>query len=110
MIKISVRLNTAGLLSGVEATGHSGAAARGHDIVCASASVLLRTLARTLESQAGITLKGSADIRGEFFLDIGFREDTLSDWLQGVTACFITGIRDLEAEYPSICTVSITKR
>ncbi len=109
MIKIDVRLDSAGLLSSIRATGHSGAAAQGYDIICASASVLLRTLARTLESKEGITVTGSADMKGEFFLGIDSFRDNLSDWLNGVTVFGLTGMRDLEAEYPDACTVSINK-
>ena len=109
MIKIAVELNTAGLLSGIQATGHSEAAAKGQDIVCASVSVLLRTLARTLESKDGVLVKGSADMRGEISLDIKVDSDALSDWLRGVTSYSLTGLKDLEAEYPQNCSVSIHK-
>ncbi len=110
MIKIYIRLDEAGIISGIEATGHSEAAAKGQDIVCASASVLLRTLGRALESEEGVSLSGSADNRGEFFLDIGFYSDTVCDWLKGITSFIVTGLQDLEAEYPGYCTVSIKKR
>ncbi len=109
MIKVTVQLNTAGLLSGIQATGHSGAADRGQDIVCASVSVLLRTLARTLESKDGVLVKGSVDMRGEFALGIEVDGDSLSDWLRGVTSFSLTGLKDLEAEYPQNCSVSIYK-
>ena len=110
MIKIEIQLDDAGLLSRIRATGHSGAAAKGHDIVCASASVLLRTLARTLESGKGISLEGSAEESGEFFLDIRSFSDESACWIRGITSYSIIGLKDLETEYPDYCSVSINQR
>ncbi len=109
MIEVTIRLDDSGVLSGIRATGHSGAAARGHDVVCASASVLLRTLGRVVEARRGIDVKGSADSRGEFFLEIGSVEDTEYCWLRGVTAFVVAGLADLETEYPEYCSVSFKK-
>ena len=110
MIKITIRLDNTGVLSGIKAAGHSKAAAEGQDIVCASASILLRTLGRVLESRDGIMLEGSADNRGEFSLDISFVDEAVHGWLEGVTSCIVTGLKDLEAEYPKYCSVSLNKR
>ncbi len=107
MITVTVQLDSSGLLAVIQAAGHSGAGVRGQDIVCASASILLRTLARTLESKDGVVLTGSADMRGEFFLELHVHGSVLSHWLRGVTAFILTGLKDLEAEYPDSCTVSI---
>jgi len=110
LIKISIWLDNAGLFSGIKATGHSGAAAAGQDIVCASVSILLRTLARSLEQKEGFILNGSADVRGDFFLEIDVDKDGLSGWLEGLTAFIVTGLKDLEEEYPRYCSVNIDKR
>ncbi len=107
MIEITIRLSESGVISGIRAAGHSEAAAKGQDIVCASASILFRTLGRVLEGNEGIIIEGSADNRGEFFLDIvSFRRE-LHGWLEGITSFILTGLKDLEAEYPEKLSVSI---
>ena len=107
MIEITIRLNESGVISGVRAAGHSEAAAKGQDIVCASASILFRTLGRILEGKEGIVLEGSADSRGEFFLDIVSCRRELHGWLKGVTSFILAGLKDLETEYPEELSVSI---
>lgn len=107
MIEVTIRLNESGVISGITAVGHSGAAAKGHDIVCASASVLFRTLGRSLEGKEGMVVEGSADSRGEFFLEVVSCPRTLHGWLEGITSYILTGLKDLEAENPDELSVSI---
>ena len=107
MIEVTIRLNGSGVISRIRAVGHSGAAAKGQNIVCASASVLFRTLGRTLEGKEGIVIEGSADSRGEFFLEVVSCPNTLHGWLEGVTSFILTGLRDLETENPDELSVSI---
>ncbi len=110
MIKITIRLDENGVLSVVRAAGHSEAAAKGHDIVCASASILLRTLGKLLEKSEGVDIEGSADSRGEFYLDVVSIGETAGEWMKGVTSFFISGFIDLENDYPENLSVSILEK
>ena len=109
MIDVTLWLDTSGCLSGIDASGHSGSAETGKDIICAAASSLLRTVSRTLEMEPSIGIEGSAEERGELHLRISLLEGYKKDWLCGVSAFTVVGLKDLASEYPDYCRISFRK-
>ncbi len=106
MIDVTLWLDKSGCLSGIDASGHSGSAEAGKDIICAAASTLLRTVAGTLEMEPSISIEGSAEEKGELHLRISLLEECKKDWLRGVSAFTVVGLKDLASEYPDYCRVS----
>ena len=109
MIDITLFLDNSGCLSVVDSSGHSGFAAKGHDIVCSAVSVLLRTVSRTLELEPSIEVAGKVEKEGEFHLKLSLLDVSKRAWLQGVSAFTVMGLKDLASEYPSFCKVHIEK-
>lgn len=108
MLRIRVQLDSTGLLTGVSAKGHAGFAPKGTDIVCAAASVLLRTVARTFETAAGFQIDGGTEKRGELELSVSAADDADADWGRGVTEMFVRGIDDLSQEFPEHIKLTIS--
>lgn len=109
MIDITLHLDTEGCLSGIDATGHSGSAEAGKDIICAAASALLGTVSRTLEMEPLIGLVGSSEEKGELHLTISLKDLSVRDWLKGVSAFTVVGLRDLAESYPDYCRIGFVK-
>ncbi len=109
MINITLCLDDSGCLSVVDASGHSGFAAKGHDIVCSAASVLLRTVSRTLEIEPSIKVTGKIEKEGRLYLELSLLDVSRRAWLQGVSAFTVMGLKDLALEYPSFCRIHLEK-
>lgn len=107
MINVTLWLDTSGSLSGIDASGHTGSAAKGKDIICSAASVLLRTVSRTLEIEPSVELVGSVEEQGELHLRLKLLEESKREWLGGISSFIILGLKDLEAEYPSSCRIKL---
>lgn len=108
MLRIRVRLESSGLLAEVDAEGHAGFARRGRDIVCAAATLLLRTVARTFEGDSGYIVEGSAESRGRLHFSVRPATGTDTDWGKGVTEMFVKGIDDLSREFPKHIELTIS--
>ncbi len=109
MIDITLCLDNSGCLSSVNASGHSGSAVKGHDIVCSAASVLLRTVSRTLEVEPSIKVTGKIEEEGKLYLELSLLDVSGRSWLQGVSAFTVMGLKDLALEYPSFCRIHLIK-
>ena len=105
MIDVTLWLDKSGCLCGIDASGHSGSAGAGEDIICAAASTLLRTVSRTLEMEPSIKLEGNVEEKGELHLRLILSDKSESDWLRGVSSFTVTGLKDLESEYPDYCRI-----
>ena len=105
MIDVTLWLDKNGCLYGIDASGHSGSAGAGEDIICAAASTLLRTVSRTLEMEPSIKLEGGVEERGELHLRLILSDESERDWLRGVSSFAVTGFRDLASEYPDYCRI-----
>ena len=105
MIDITLWLDNGGCLCGIDASGHSGSAEAGKDIICAAASAILRTAARTLEVEHSVSLEGNAEERGELHLRVFLLDRSYIDWLKGVSAFTVIGLKDLASAYPDYCRV-----
>ena len=103
-------LDKSGCLYGIDASGHSGSAAKGKDIICSAASTLLRTISRILEIEPSIKLIGSIEEQGELHLRLILLEQSKKGWLEGVSSFTVLGLKDLAAEYPSFCRVKLVTK
>ncbi len=110
MINVTLWLDNSGCLYGIDASGHSGSAARGADIICSAASVLLRTVSRILEIEPSVELVGSTEEQGELHLRLKLLEESKREWLGGVSSFALLGLKDLEAEYPSFCRIQLVNK
>ena len=67
MIKIELQRNSAGMISAMHVSGHSGTAAKGSDIVCAGISVLAQSaivgLSEHLHREIDYSIDPSGDLR-----------------------------------------------
>ena len=87
---------------GLSVSGHAGYAAKGHDIVCAAASVLITTCVNALESVAGIRplVEQSADTaRIRVSLPQSLALDREHD-ARIVLRTVLRGYEDIAAAYP----------
>lgn len=94
--------NDRGCFTAVEASGHAGYAGRGHDIVCAAETCILRTALQVLEQTDGILLKKNDASRGTlaFSVEVQCSSEKLEERLR-CTADFVReGIKGLAEEYP----------
>ena len=108
MLRIRVLIGPNGLLKEATAEGHAAFAAKGQDIVCAAASVLLRTVARTFQSAEGFLVEGEAAERGSLEFSLLATDDADTRWGRGVTEMFVKGIGDLADEFPDNIELTIT--
>ncbi len=109
MIKIILQLSETGLITGCDVRGHAETGRKGEDLVCAAVSVLVRTAARTLEQQNDVILEGKASEPGKVgFSLVSFRPG-IELWLKGLGDVLMTGILDIQDEYPESCLLEIIK-
>ena len=71
----------------------------GEDLVCAAVTVLFRTAARALQLQPDFGVRGDASESGKMEVQIGEVPARRREWLAGLTAFLIQGIKDLREEY-----------
>ena len=109
MICVTVTIDGNGVLNRVEATGHSTASVRGENIVCAAATVLIRTAARLLDSDADIKITGSARSRGALDFSVVRIDDGKHGYVRAVGDYLMRGITDLQEEFPDECVLKIDR-
>jgi uncharacterized protein YsxB (DUF464 family) len=102
-------LDQGGLLRSCRVQGHAGAGKPGYDIVCAAVSVLMRTALRVLDGREGITVRGGAPARGEFWLEA---ECTAKgkEFLAAAGVFLSEGFLSVSEEFPEFCQVTIERR
>jgi len=88
------------IVKSVSANGHAGDDPVGANIVCAAATVLLRTAYRTIVLKSDAEAVISAPGKGELYFRIIKYHDNETDWLRAITDYLVTGLKDLESEYP----------
>ena len=110
MIDITLRLNNIGCLLYIDAKGHSDSAVRGEDLICGAVSTLLRTVSRTLENEPDVKLDGKIEERGDLQLGITLLEESKENWLCGVSAFLVTGLKDLASEHPHFCRIQLERK
>lgn len=97
MIQVLLELDEKEHLLSVEAFGHANSGIKGHDIVCAAVTILLRTTVQALGSvQADI----SAERRGSLSFRVLNYDETQSEKLRYAAEFLWLGIASLQEEYP----------
>jgi uncharacterized protein YsxB (DUF464 family) len=97
-----------GMLSSFEAAGHAGTVRRGANLACAAATALLRTAGRICEDK-GIVVGSGPDRRGTMRCLVKPIGAADADWLRGVTAFLVRGLRDLRDEFPDDVDVEVAE-
>ncbi len=100
-------LDRTGCLRRFGAEGHATGAARGGNIACAAATVLMRTTARLLDGIEEIPTRGSAEREGHLDLRVEAVPEERRGWLRGVTDSLLQGLADLEREHPDLIALRI---
>ena len=108
MLEILIRLDAERVLREIRASGHAGDAAKGTNIVCSAATSLIRSAYRTVISEKDIRCSLKADEPGQIDFFILFYEEQKSEWLRGITDYLLTGLTDLDNEYPEFFEINIT--
>ncbi len=106
MIEISINLDGEGCLAELKAGGHALAGDKGQDIVCAAVTVLLRTAAKLLTLTGGLRVQAEAPEPGKMAISVQRSPGQRTAWLTGLTEFLVSGLMDLEAEYPDRVSVS----
>ncbi|MGP1454521.1 MAG: ribosomal-processing cysteine protease Prp [Treponema sp.] len=100
MIIVRLKLDNEGRLIACTASGHAGIEHKGQDIVCAAASILLRTTVYTLRSVDAIALQYNAEQRGFVSFSVAHYEAAESKRLQYAAEFLWLGLHSLQQEYP----------
>lgn len=108
MLKILVDLDTEKVLRQIRASGHAGDAAKGTNIVCAAATSLMRSACRTVISDPKIKTDFRAAESGNLEFSILSYDSYKIEWLRGITDYLLTGLIDLDNEYPGYFEINIT--
>ena len=93
MIQVLLELDEEEHLLSVEASGHANSGVKGHDIVCAAVTILLRTTVQALGSV-------QADGRGSLSFRVLKYDETQSEKLRYAAEFLWLGITSLQNEYP----------
>ena len=83
-----------------KAEGHALFDQKGRDIVCASATVLLRTAAQTLDGRQGIVFEGAAPQRGTLSFEARADGDLAKAELRFAADFLKKGFESLAKEFP----------
>ncbi len=92
-------------ITNVSVEGHALRGDSGNSVPCAAVSALTGSAARLISSNDGIHSSGSADDPGTLVLHIDKVEERCIEWLQGITDFLVIGLKEVEREYPSECSV-----
>jgi uncharacterized protein YsxB (DUF464 family) len=109
VIQAELLLDEAGLLCSCRVSGHAGAGEFGSDIVCAAVSVLTRTFVRVLGDREGVTLRGDAQERGSFLVEVEYGSDG-REFLAAAGAFLMEGLLSVSTEFPDNCKLIIERR
>ncbi len=100
MIDVRASVGVDGVLRRVKSAGHAETDARGRDIVCAAASVLLRTAYEAMARIEGVRIEGSAPEPGSLWFSVrDFRPED-AERLRGIGDFLLVGLSGLEREHP----------
>ena len=94
-------------LKTVSAEGHSLSGKVGENLLCASATVLLRTAAKLLHSVERLEIEGEVDAPGSLFVAVKNVPSEKIGWLQGITDFLLGGLLDLQYQNPKEVQVNL---
>ncbi len=99
MITVSLTVGSRGEIVSVSAEGHANAGKRGTDIVCAAATVLLRTTLAVMGG-SGVDVSASAAARGFLAFRVRSFSEAELPLLVYASRFLEEGLTSLAAEYP----------
>ena len=99
-----------GRYTGFRASGHSGYAEEGNDIVCAGVSVLGCTCVNALESQLGIQASIKENRKGLLDFDLPVLQGKAESGAQLLMGALGQGLSDLQEAYPGYVNFEIKER
>ncbi|MBO4546549.1 MAG: ribosomal-processing cysteine protease Prp [Treponema sp.] len=97
---ISVLLVKGRSLLRCEAEGHALFDKKGQDIVCAAATILLRTAAQTLSQRPGISFNGEEPVRGKIAFEARADQDSARAEIEFAADFLQKGFESLAKEFP----------
>ena len=106
----AVLYRNSGRYTGFRASGHSGYAEAGSDIICAGVSVLGCTCVNTLESQLGVFAEVRENEDGLLAFDLPAPEKSSESGVQLLMAALGQGLSDLQEAYPGYIRFEIKER
>jgi uncharacterized protein YsxB (DUF464 family) len=103
-VKVVVTLDRSSLLHSLYAAGHAECGTAGNDVVCASVTVLVRTMGIVLTGKPYITVRFLAPEPGVISLDVEHEWEG-EPYLSAVQEFLLEGLQSLAAEYPDCLCV-----
>lgn len=100
MIHISIDLDEHGCLKHIAVMGHAEYVIGGQNILCSAVTALVRTVAHAFTKYEDFKASVKAVQPGDLELWIDAHPQNRREWEKGVTEVLLTGIFDLEADYP----------
>ncbi len=109
MIRVNIKVDKKGYIKEIYASGHGGIGKKGSDILCSAVSVLLRSFAKVVYTSGTVKAEGKASERGSIYLLVKNVPEERIAWLRGMSTMVITGLTDLEREFPRNIRVNILR-
>lgn len=102
MTRVSLERDGAGRLVSCKAEGHARFAPRGHDVVCAAVTILLRAAMRSLSAAGGAELSADTSERGRlaFYVAARSRSEETDGALRMAADFLEQGFLSLAEEFP----------
>ena len=109
MIEVRARLDADGVIRRIQSTGHAGTDEVGKDLICAAASVLLRTAYEAMAQTEGVRIEGSASRPGDLWFSVrDFRPED-AERLKGIGDFLLIGLSGLERESPGALKLTMER-
>lgn len=106
MIRISIDLDEQKCLKHIKVSGHEKHKSGVQAMVCASVTTLVRAVAHAYMKNDECKATVKAAKQGELELWIRAHPQNHMEWAKGITEVLLTGIFDLEAEYPDTIEIN----
>jgi uncharacterized protein YsxB (DUF464 family) len=100
LINIHLELDEDRCLKNLKVSGHEQLKGQDYAIVCTAVTFLFRTVAHAVTNKKELAALLNAPKPGILELRIDKHHEKWIDWLKGVTDILLTGIFDLQTEYP----------
>lgn len=97
MIRFLLEHDKGGRLLSFDASGHAGYGQKGHDIVCAAVTILIRT---TVQALGSIHAEAHAEQRGRFAFQVVQYDEKDAEQLRYAAQFLWLGMTSLQEEYP----------
>jgi len=106
LIRISIDLDEQRCLKHIAVSGHAEEFSDGQNIVCSAVTAIVRTVAHVFTKHEDFKASVKAANPGELELWIRAHPQNHMEWAKGITEVLLTGIFDLEAEYPDTIEIN----